>query len=474
MTTPQTIDESGYEFLSGVFKPITTEVFASELQVVQGALPYDLNGTYLRNGPNPRFTPLGGFIYPLEGDGMIHSVSLENGYASYRNAFVRTPMVTAEEKVGHALWKSMSAGFLPDPGQVDPDLAARFRDMPTVNVACHHGRLIALAEATRSYRISPLLATLDVEDFGGAFPDGSAAHPKVDPRTGELFTFMYSFEAPFLSWVVLNPDGSTKSGPNPVPSDTCHMVHDFAITETKVVLAIHPAVFDIQSMVTGGAPMQWRPELGSKIAVISRDDPSDIEWHTGAAHWTWHFANAYDTDDSVDLEAVVWSNIGFDLAPDLPPAETTFERFTLKAGSTEIERQVIATRSFEFPRIDDRLIGTRHSQVALGARGAMTNQSTTAYDGVLTIDTQTGEESFFQAQGMVVGEPCFVPATSGTHGYYVTFATQLSDMSSYFLVLASDDVAAGPIATIRLPQRVPMGLHGAWVPAEQMASISPS
>ena len=47
------------------------------------------------------------------------------------------------------------------------------------------------------------------------------------------------------------------------------------------------------------------------------------------------------------------------------------------------------------------------------------------------------------------------------------FSTQyLQQGRSELLVLDSQDVAAGPVATVTLPGRVPHGFHGTWVPAD--------
>lgn len=54
---------------------------------VDGAIPPELNGWYLRNGPNTRHARAHWF----RGDGMIHGVRLENGRAAwYRDRRVRT------------------------------------------------------------------------------------------------------------------------------------------------------------------------------------------------------------------------------------------------------------------------------------------------------------------------------------------------------------------------------------------------
>ncbi|MDN5931719.1 MAG: carotenoid oxygenase family protein, partial [Pseudonocardia sp.] len=100
---PAPIDPAAEPHLTGVFAPVVDEVDASDLTVT-GQLPTEMDGLYLRNGPNPRFTPLGSYVYPLEGDGMVHGVWVGEGRARYANRFVRTPALDAEEKAGRALW----------------------------------------------------------------------------------------------------------------------------------------------------------------------------------------------------------------------------------------------------------------------------------------------------------------------------------------------------------------------------------
>ncbi len=97
------VDPSIEPFLSGRFAPVHDELDVEHLDV-EGTLPTDLVGTYVRNGPNPMFTPLGSYTYPLDGDGMLHGVWFEDGRARYANRFVRTNGLRAEERAGRALF----------------------------------------------------------------------------------------------------------------------------------------------------------------------------------------------------------------------------------------------------------------------------------------------------------------------------------------------------------------------------------
>ena len=78
------------KWLSGPYAPIPGDVTATELEVI-GTLPTELNGRYLRNGPNP-ITPVDPATHHwFMGDGMVHGVRLRDGRAEwYRNRWVRS------------------------------------------------------------------------------------------------------------------------------------------------------------------------------------------------------------------------------------------------------------------------------------------------------------------------------------------------------------------------------------------------
>src|SRR5271165_7546814 len=85
-------------FLRGNYAPWREEGDAFDLEV-EGEVPRELNGVLYRIGPNPAFAPLGRYHW-FDGDGMVHAIKLENGRASYRNRYVRTPGLLAEMKAG--------------------------------------------------------------------------------------------------------------------------------------------------------------------------------------------------------------------------------------------------------------------------------------------------------------------------------------------------------------------------------------
>ena len=92
-------------FLRGNFAPVREKATADDLKVV-GELPPEMDGMFVRNGPNPQFPPIKNY-HVFEGDGMLHGVRIQNGSASYRNRYIQTTYWKAERAVLSRLADSM-------------------------------------------------------------------------------------------------------------------------------------------------------------------------------------------------------------------------------------------------------------------------------------------------------------------------------------------------------------------------------
>ncbi|MDF3281634.1 carotenoid oxygenase family protein [Gordonia sp. N1V] len=457
-TRPAPVDLAHHSHLTGVFAPQREEVDVADL-TVHGDLPNNLRGSYLRNGPNPRFDPIGSYVYPLDGDAMVHRISIADGAVRYTNRFVRTPMVVAEEAAGQALWSGITDGYAPGADEVGPELAGTFRQLPDINIVSHSGRLMAMAESDRPFLLDPAdLSTLGPTDCAGAMTVGSTAHPKLDPATGELVLFNYALDAPYLTWSVIAADGTVTRTPTPVDGLTEPvMIHDMALTERYVVLFVCPLVFDIEAMLTGGSLLSWRPDDGTRIALIPRDG-GPIRWVQTDPFWVWHFANAFDNaDGTVTVDYVEWTYPG-GFADVKRPASSPLTRAVIDPNRG-IVRTVLSdhAHNMEFPRVDDRLLTENHRRIATvghGPHDSGVRDSLWFHD--LAADTET-----CWTPGVAIGEPIFIPGEG--HDYWGAIGTDTESMRSRFYLLDADRPADGPIATVDLPIRVPAGLHGAWV-----------
>ena len=417
------------------YAPVADELTEFDL-TVEGAIPAELDGWYLRNGPNPRVATGHWF----SGDGMIHGIRVEGGRAAwYRNRWVRT--------------ESFENSFPLYNADGTRNLHSSVANTHVVN---HAGKTLALVESSLPYEITNDLETLGAYDFGGKLADSMTAHPKICPTTGELHFFGYgSLFSPHVTYHRADANGElTINRPLDVPALT--MMHDFALTANHVVFMDLPIVFNAERAMEGDMPFRWDDEYGARLGVMRRDDPfGEVRWFEIDPCYVFHVANAHDTPDGggIVLQAVrypeLWrNNGGFD-------TDAVLWSWTVDLKSGRVSERQLDDRSVEFPRIDDRLTG-------LPARYAVS----VGDNGWVRHDLGDGSAVAHDLGEGGPGEAVFVPAAGSadeTHGYYLGYVYDPARNGSDLVILDASDFAGAPVARIQLPTRVPYGFHGNWI-----------
>ncbi|MFM8387949.1 MAG: carotenoid oxygenase family protein, partial [Actinomycetota bacterium] len=235
-------DEHPYR--TGAWRPQTKEWTATAM-AVEGKIPDDFAGTYLRNTENP-LVPGVGRYHPFDGDGMIHSITFGNGEAIYRNRFVRTKGLAAELENGGPLW----AGLAESPKKALRSdgwgARTRMKDASSTDVVVHRGiALSSFYQCGDLYRLDPrTLDDMGTESWNGAFPaEGVSAHTKVDEATGELLFFNYSTAAPYMHYGVVSAQGELVHYVD-VPLPGPRLPHDMCFTENFAILNDCPLFWD--------------------------------------------------------------------------------------------------------------------------------------------------------------------------------------------------------------------------------------
>ena len=226
------LDTEDNPYLLDGYAPVDTEIAADDLEVI-GEIPADLNGLYVRNGPNPRYRPTGRYHW-FDGDGMLHALHFRDGKATYRNRWVRTVGYQRDSARGGASYAGMVEDTSANP---DDGYFRRLKDTANTDVVFHNGNLLAMWYlAGEAYKVDPLtLETLGVEDWNGAHQGCVSAHAKVDERTGEFMFFDYGPRAPYMWYGVVSADGVLKHFV-PIPLPGARMPHDMWITENYSIL----------------------------------------------------------------------------------------------------------------------------------------------------------------------------------------------------------------------------------------------
>lgn len=454
--------------LRGNFAPIRMECDLPDA-IIRGELPKDLNVTYFRNGPDPQFPPRGAHHW-FAGDGMLHRFQIQNGRVSYRNRWVRTVKWQLEHEAGESLFSAF------DPMANDPRVQGAVTDgLANTNVVWHGGKLLALEEAHAPFAVDPdTLDSLGSWTFNGALEGPMTAHPKMDPKSGEMLFFGYMADGPFgrgVSYQVVSAAGElVRSERFEAPFSS--MMHDFIATDEHVIFPIFPLTGSLERAMQGKPAFAWEPEKGTHIGIMPRGGSvADLRWFEMDPCYVFHPMNAY-----TDGNRIVAHVMQFEEAPLFPHADgsrpdpgkanarLTEWEFDLTANTSTVKQRRLDDITGEFPRLDERFAGNayRHGYYAASS----TNDGGLGFDALAHHDFQRGQRSVYVLpEGDRTGEPVFVPrheAAAEGDGYLLATVYRARENRSDLAVFDAANVAAGPLACAELPHRVPHGFHGNW------------
>jgi len=300
--------------------PIPFECDAPFLKVV-GDLPRELNGTLYRNGPNPQFEAPGAHWFV--GDGMLHAFQLQNGRASYRNRWIRTPKWQAEHDAGRALFGGFGRRL---PGA--PASTPRDEGVANTNIIFHAGRLLALEEGHPPTEIEPgTLGRRGYCNYGGGIAGPFTAHPKIDPVTGEMVFFGYNAGGPFtptLSFGSVDASGAVTRFDR-FEAPYASMVHDFIVTENHLLFPVLPITGSMERAMAGRPAYAWEPEKGAYVGVMKRQgSASGIVWFRAENCYVFHVMNAWEEGHRIVADVMQCEEAPLFTHPDGSP--TDFEK----------------------------------------------------------------------------------------------------------------------------------------------------
>ncbi len=420
-------------YLADNFGPVTEEVTATALET-RGRIPAELNGRYLRNGPNPMAPVDMTKHHWFVGDGMVHGVRLGEGKALwYRNRWVRSEAMV--EALGE------------DPA----------------------GRIFAIVESgAPPIELGYELDTVGVNNFFGTLTDmGFTAHPKVDPDTGDLHAMCYSWPAweDHVKYVHVGRDGRVKKTVD-VPVPGMPMVHDMSLTENYAV------VYDLPVTIDGGLlqremrfPFGWNSQYQPRVGLLPRNGSgADVIWCEVEPCYLFHPMNAYeDATGKVVVDVCRYERMFLtDNHGPFGDSLATLDRWTVDPKTRKVTTERVDDRGQEFPRCSPVLNSKPYRY------GYSVAVEGTTFPTILKHDMQTGVTTEFAlGPGRHAGEAYFIPREGGEaedDGFLMSFVYDAGRDASELLILDARDLSEPPIAQVLLPARVPYGFHGSWVP----------
>ncbi|OAP57521.1 hypothetical protein AYL99_08259 [Fonsecaea erecta] len=348
-----------HPYLCGNFAPVQ-KVQSLKPCAYSGNIPKELvGGEYVRNGGNPVANEdLGRDAHWFDGDGMLSGVAFtptSNGVQpEFVNQYILTDIYLSTISAKHlrvpilpsiaalvnpltSLYKIILLVFrsllivllsrLPGSVQVIKKIS-----VANTGVLFHDGRALATCESGPPMRVAlPGLETVgwfngkraegelggeDTPGFGGDgvlqfMKEWTTAHPRVDPKTGELVLFHSTFVPPFVHYSIIpatfppavpsSPlDQPTRLLNAPIPGvSSAKMMHDFGVSSHHTVIMDLPLSLDPLNLAKLKPVVSYDSTSHSRFGVFPRYFPHQIVWFKTKPCCIFHTANTWD-DQVVD------------------------------------------------------------------------------------------------------------------------------------------------------------------------------
>jgi len=454
-------------FLLGAFAPVMREISAYVLPVA-GTLPAELDGLFTQIGPNPikppKHTDVDRYQWFAQ-DGMVSGVRIRHGRAEwFRNRWVRSSRVT----------RALGEPRTPGPRHFPVDTVH-------TNVVGHAGLLLALVETgCAPVRLDNELGTVCYDDLDGALPHGASAHPKVDPRTGELHAVVYSPLRTWAEYTVLTRTGALRSCRR-IALDGRPMLHDIALTDRHVLLFDSPVRFQMIAGMRGRFPYRWDERHQTRLGVVSRDGTAPVRWFDIQPCFVFHMVTADETDEVIRLRAVRYRRLFESGAADPLNQGGQLWQWRIDLRSGTVTEQQLDDRLQELPRVNPLHV-TCGARFHYSITAAADRISSHIPESLLKHDLHSGTSEIRPSPPRTVPtEAVFVPSTAGRSrpenlfdrdaeddGWLLHFNFDEDRGVSDLIVLNARDFTGAPAAVITLPGKVPFGFHSSWIPGDEL------
>ncbi|MEM6898315.1 MAG: carotenoid oxygenase family protein [Pseudomonadota bacterium] len=443
-----------HRYQSVPFAPVKTEHTHVDLDV-EGEIPIQLNGLYVRNGPNPA-GKISRRQHYFSGDGMVHGVRIQNGKALwYRNRFVKVGKVP--QILGVA-----------DPGG---PISSGLDVSPNTNVIKFGDRLYATIEAGPSLvELDECLETVARSDLNGALCKGFTGHHKIDPEDNDIHGVVYSGKLGRNAlYVRLTPNGDLLNEVS-IPLAGKTQIHDMSITKNYAIIYDLNVEFDLFMLRKTTLPIRWKNRRESRIGVLPKDgSDKDVMWFHVDPCYVYHPMNAYETDDGkliIDVSHYRRASEKDFYGP-LGDTNPKIYRWTLdlaSSGSRAIE-EVLFDLPLDFPKVCPSVEG-RMYRYGYGVE-ATTKPS---FDGAIKMDVINRAIERQDFQGGMSSELTFIPRANSDaedDGWLIGFVFQPQSSRSRLVILDTQNFSDPPMASIWIPQQhVAIGTHGDWFPMD--------
>ncbi|MBX2862532.1 MAG: carotenoid oxygenase family protein [Leptolyngbyaceae cyanobacterium MAG.088] len=427
------------------------------LPILTGKIPADLRGSLYRNGAG-RLQRSGQRVdHWFDGDGGILAVHFTDAGATGLYRYVQTQGLQAEDAADQYLYGGYGQMA---PGPFWKRWGAKPKNAANTSVLALPDKLLALWEAGNPYALDlDTLDTLGVEDFD-TLPPGQpySAHPKQDPKTGDLYNFGVVFgRKNYIQLYRSNASGQIQQQ-GQIPLPRISLIHDFVLAGPYLVFLVPPINLALLPIL-----------LGTQVIVVDRHTLTEVSRFDTEPWYQWHFGNGYQADDgSVVIDYVRYADFNtnqwlkeFVTGHPITQASSQLYRLRLDAiAGNVIANEPLFDPDCEFPMVPSQSVGQHHHSLVFCYKSQTINEE--FFDGIAHLDPDSGQCRLLQfPTGHYPIEPIYVPGSQGS-GWILTIVFNGHQDQSTVQILPADNLDAGPVCVLALPEILPFSFHGTW------------
>ena len=443
----------------------------ANLKVVSGRVPPNLEGHLFRNGPARHNIGPDRFMHWFDAPGMVQRFSFSGDTVTHHGRLINTARNSVETAAGEIQF----TGF----GTHGPDLtsggSADAQSPANISLVEHAGELLALWEGGSPHIINP--ETLQSEGRKSwsretkGLPFG--AHPRLD-KDGSIWNVGYSVNPAALIIYHISVNGQLLQT-RVLPQTATPMVHDFMITDTKIVIIAPPYNASNAQGEVFIDLFKWRNDQPTQVLVIDKDNLSVVTQIEIEPFWVFHFGNAYDISKS---------EVGFDFVLHDDPSFMTQDAFaamdgswdgTASAASRYVQARIdLRTKTVrmesspefgqvEFIQTDARENLSLHRHALMLAQPG--GKDAFGFGRLVLVDRETGNAASFDVGSTeILEEHLIVPKSNDATDFWI-MGTSLDwkNGTTNLSVYEGQHLSDGPIMKAEMDLALPLGLHGTFL-----------
>jgi all-trans-8'-apo-beta-carotenal 15,15'-oxygenase len=460
----------------------------TELPLLSGAIPPDLNGQFYQNGPGCLERGGQRCGHWFDGEGGILGVTFAAGTATARYRYVASAARQAELAADRFLFGNYG---MTAPGPLWQRWGKPLKNAANTSVLALPDRLLALWEGAEPHRLDrESLETLGLDSLG-QLRSGEAysAHPRVDPTSGEIFNFGLGMGPKVIGGQAciarLNLFRSDATGQiqqrNAYPLDGIPLIHDFVLAGPYLLFCIAPVRMNLLQaglgLVSFSEALDWQPDRGTTLLIFDRHSLELVSRREVDPWYQWHFGNGYFCESGADAGKIIATLVRYDdFATNQYLQEVaTGQTATIAPGylwelaidptTARLDRSIpLGDAACEFPLVASPQSGQPQDRTYLVTHRPGQGPGPELFGAIGVYDHRHHRWTIANCgpDHYPFGPVHVSNFTDAPRDWLVTvlFNGQLDQ--SEIWIFEAQSLEKGPICKLLLPGIIPFGFHGTW------------